>query len=124
MITRPHPVAKVVRERPKQPTAIEAKISSLKVLSLTLLAQVESLERQAVGDPDDLDLQAEVRRFEAELIRSALIQTGGRQRRAAQLLGMKVTTLNTKIRRYQITVEESPGDEENGSGTQEAFIKR
>jgi DNA-binding NtrC family response regulator len=89
----------------RPPTAIEARISSLKVLSLTLLAEVESLEKQAGGDsPDDLDLHAEVRHFEAELIRSALIRTGGRQRRAARLLGMKVTTLNTKIRRYKIAV--------------------
>jgi len=49
-----------------------------------------------------LDLQAEVHRFEAELIRSALARTQGRQRRAARLLGMKVTTLNAKIRRYKI----------------------
>jgi DNA-binding NtrC family response regulator len=49
-----------------------------------------------------LDLQAEVHRFEAELIRSALVSTQGRQRRAARLLGMKVTTLNTKIKRYKI----------------------
>jgi transcriptional regulator with GAF, ATPase, and Fis domain len=49
-------------------------------------------------------LQAEVRRFEAELIRSALIETGGRQRQAARLLGTKVTTLNTKIKRYKIEI--------------------
>jgi|GEM_PF-2239860 len=88
-------------------TGIEVRISSLKVLSLTLLAEVESLERQAADGnvSDDFDLQAEVRRFEAELIRNALVRTGGRQRRAARLLGMKVTTLNTKIRRYKITLD-------------------
>lgn len=108
--SRPRRFPKVVRERPKQPTTIDARISSLKLLALTLLAQVESLEKQVGGDsPDDLDLQTEVRRFEAELIRSALIRTGGRQRRAAQLLGMKVTTLNAKIRRHKITPEEVSG---------------
>ena len=49
---------------------------------------------------EKFDLQSEVQHFEAELIRSALIMTGGRQRRAAKLLGMKVTTLHSKIRRY------------------------
>jgi DNA invertase Pin-like site-specific DNA recombinase len=34
---------------------------------------------------------------------SALIETGGRQRRAACLLGMNVTTLHRKLRRYKIT---------------------
>src|SRR5260221_11923511 len=36
----------------------------------------------------------EVRRFEIDLIRRALDQTGGHQSRAARLLGIKPTTLN------------------------------
>ena len=98
----------VQRARFKQPTDQDGRISSLKILALTLLKHIESLERQAASsESDDLNLQNEVRRFEAELIRSALIRTGGRQRRAARLLGMKVTTLNTKIRRYQIRLDDS-----------------
>ena len=82
---------------------VEARINSLKVLALTLLREVEYLEEQdANSTPVALDLQTEVHRFEAEMIRSALIRTGGRQRRAARLLGMKTTTLNTKIKRYHI----------------------
>ena len=82
---------------------VEARINSLKVLALTLLREVESLEEQdANTTPGALNLQSEVHRFEAEMIRSALIRTGGRQRRAARLLGMKTTTLNSKIRRYHI----------------------
>src|ERR1700754_689689 len=85
----------------KELQILEARINSLKVLALTLLREVESLEEQ-----DDtsgaLNLQSEVHRFEAEMIRSALIRTGGRQRRAARLLGMKTTTLNSKIKRYRI----------------------
>jgi DNA-binding NtrC family response regulator len=87
----------------KKSTILEARINSLKVLALTLLREVEYLEEQdATGTPGALDLQTEVHRFEAEMIRSALIRTGGRQRPAARLLGMKTTTLNTKIKRYQI----------------------
>jgi DNA-binding NtrC family response regulator len=44
----------------------------------------------------------EVRRFEIDLIRRALEQTGGRQSRAARLLGMNATTLNSKIKTYNI----------------------
>jgi DNA-binding NtrC family response regulator len=93
----------------KKPTVIDARISALKILALSLLRQVDTLENQSSGETlPDWDLQLEVRRFEAELIRNALIRTGGRQRRAAHLLGMKVTTLNTKIRRYHIEFAEPP----------------
>jgi DNA-binding NtrC family response regulator len=44
----------------------------------------------------------EVRRFEIDLIRRALEQTGGHQSRAARLLGMNATTLNSKIKTYNI----------------------
>jgi len=87
-------------------TTRDVRLSSLKVLALTLLERIECFdEEEASGSLDDLNLQDEVRRFEAELIRNALVSTGGRQRRAARLLGMKVTTLNTKIRRYRIKID-------------------
>ena len=44
----------------------------------------------------------EVRRFEIDLIRRALDQTGGHQSRAARLLGLNATTLNSKIQTYNI----------------------
>jgi len=44
----------------------------------------------------------EVRRFEIDIIRRALDQTGGHQSRAARLLGMNATTLNSKIKTYNI----------------------
>ena len=44
----------------------------------------------------------EVRSFEIDLISRALEQTGGHQSRAARLLGMNATTLNSKIKTYNI----------------------
>ena len=44
----------------------------------------------------------EVKRFEMDLIRRALDQTAGHQSRAAQLLGLNATTLNSKIKAYNI----------------------
>jgi DNA-binding NtrC family response regulator len=44
----------------------------------------------------------EVSRFEIELIRRALEITGGHQSKAAKLLGMNNTTLNSKIKIYNI----------------------
>ena len=85
------------------PTIADARIASLKVLVVTLLTEIESLENRLEGAAKSpLNLQEEVHRFEAALIRIALSKTGGRQRRAARLLGTKVTTLNTKIKRYGI----------------------
>lgn len=80
------------------------RIVALKVLTQTLVQEVESLnEPQNEGTPRKISLSDEVRRFEAELIRSALVLTGGRQRRAANLLSMSKTALNAKIKRYNIT---------------------
>jgi DNA-binding NtrC family response regulator len=87
---------------------LESRINCLKILALSLLREIASVEK--VGEnlgKDTIDLQGEVRRFEAELIRSALIQTGGRQRPAARLLGTKITTLNTKIKRYKIDLTQT-----------------
>lgn len=48
----------------------------------------------------------EVKGFEIDLIRRALDQTAGHQSRAAQLLGLNATTLNSKIKAYNIVPRE------------------
>lgn len=86
---------------------MSSRVSSLKILALSLLREISSAENMdEEHGKNAIDLQSEVRRFETELIRSALIQTGGSQRQAARLLGTKVTTLNTKIKRYKIDIPE------------------
>lgn len=81
------------------------RIDALKILIRSLWDQLDYLtEPTASSDEIDLSLQAMVRRFEAELIRQALLRTGGKQRQAARLLGEKKTTLNAKITRYGIKV--------------------
>ncbi len=44
----------------------------------------------------------EVKKFEIDMIQRALEQTGGHQSRAARLLGLNATTLNSKIKSYNI----------------------
>ncbi|NNE99202.1 MAG: sigma-54-dependent Fis family transcriptional regulator [Pyrinomonadaceae bacterium] len=44
----------------------------------------------------------EVKKFEIDIIQRALEQTGGHQSRAARLLGLNATTLNSKIKSYNI----------------------
>ena len=83
------------------------RIDALKVLIRSLLDHLDDLTQPIESSAGtDLSLQAMVRRFEAELIRHALMRTGGKQRQAARLLGEKKTTLNAKILRYGIRVEE------------------
>lgn len=80
-------------------------LNSLREAAITLLREVESLASQQEPQPSQrLGLQEEVQRYESELIREALQRTRGNQRRAAKLLGVKVTTLNCKIKRLGITV--------------------
>src|SRR5262245_48610691 len=68
------------------------RIDALKVLIQGLLDQVDYLASPGdYTEPMDVSLQAMVRRFETELIRHALIRTGGKQRQAARLLGEKKT---------------------------------
>ena len=94
------------------------RIDALKVLIRSLLDHLDDVTQPIdSAEENDLSLQAMVRRFEAELIRHALMRTGGKQRQAARLLGEKKTTLNAKILRYGIKVAEpsQPPDERNAS---------
>lgn len=83
---------------------VDERINTLRETVLQLLQEVESL---TVATPAALRsgarLDEEVRQFEMNLIRTALGRTAGSQTRAAKLLGLKLTTLNAKIKRYQIT---------------------
>jgi len=69
---------------------------------------IASQEGASVGAVQDLgrgiNFYDQVRRFEIDLIKRALEQTGGHQSRAARLLGMNATTLNSKIKTYNINL--------------------
>jgi DNA-binding protein Fis len=79
----------------------------------TLLRETETLARdkafteesnrlRSLNLSEGIDFYDEVQRFETGLIRLALDQTGGHQARAANLLHIKPTTLNSKIKLYGI----------------------
>lgn len=51
-----------------------------------------------------IDMHAEVRGFEIELIETALALAGGCQAEAARLLGLRATTLHEKLKRYGFAV--------------------
>lgn len=64
--------------------------------------------KESEGTSADIDIARgvnfydEVKKFEIDIIRRALDQTGGHQSRAARLLGLNATTLNSKIKSYNI----------------------
>jgi PAS domain S-box-containing protein len=85
------------------------RLDVLKEISVALSAAVELLaeSRRVPATPEfdmsrGIDFYDEVSRFETNIIRRALEQTGGNQKRAADLLGIKKTTINAMIRRYGI----------------------
>ena len=83
------------------PAEIDNRLEALRVLSNSLVREIEALLREkTAGMPGKINLIEEVHRFEKDLIRCALVRTGGKQRQAARLLNVKVSTLNAKIKRY------------------------
>ena len=97
----------VPREAPLKSELARHCLDNLREAALTVLKEVESLANNQPEPERQLGLQEEVQRYEMELIRNALQRTRGNQRRAAKLLGVKVTTLNCKIKRYGINVTSS-----------------
>lgn len=84
------------------------RVQTLKSLTALLLHELESLERLTpkkntdLLETENISLCSEVENYEKELIRSALIQTHGHQRKAAKILGIKMTTLHAKLKRFDI----------------------
>jgi transcriptional regulator with GAF, ATPase, and Fis domain len=91
---------------PDETQASHDKIRALKQLAFRLLREVQSIgEVHTLDLESGLDFYQEVSRFEIDLIKRALLQTGGHQGRAARLLSLKVTTLNSKIKHYNINLD-------------------
>ena len=97
-----------IAERP-----VRSRVQRLLDLATSLARETESLARdrafteesnrlQGLNLAEGIDFYKEVERFESGLIRLALDQTRGHQARAASLLHIKPTTLNSKIKLYGI----------------------
>jgi len=84
---------------------MDSGISLIRSLATTLLSEIDSLpeiDTTLESSGSVVVLSEMVRDFEIKLIRTALLRTGGNQRRAAFLLGVKTTTLHNKIKMYGI----------------------
>ncbi|MDQ3665068.1 MAG: hypothetical protein M3410_00485 [Acidobacteriota bacterium] len=85
------------------------RVQRLVTLALSLLNEAQNLARdkafieasaqlRSLNMSEGIDFYKEVERFEIELIRLALDRTHGCQAKAARLLRIKPTTLNSKIK--------------------------
>jgi DNA-binding NtrC family response regulator len=90
-----------------------ARLEKIKELAGYLLDEAESLDHEnalaeASATVEGLEMESgvdffeEVKRFETRLIGRALELTGGNQARAARMLGLGTTTLNYKIKQYEL----------------------
>jgi len=77
-------------------------LSLLLVREINFLAEMQTTLEKEIESGKSIYLLEETQRFEANMIRCALIRSMGKQTAAAKLLGLKLTTLNMKIRRYKI----------------------
>lgn len=100
--------------KPIDPFVVRERISSLRELVDDLRQRAEDVTCTLEGvnlfglpvsfsiGTKPLDFYSEVRRFEIFLIRNALRQTKGSQVKAARLLKLHETTLNSKIKSLKI----------------------
>jgi transcriptional regulator with GAF, ATPase, and Fis domain len=86
---------------------IGERIDFLREVTAALLDEVKALTPlKGIKLDTSIDLDEEVRKFEIYLIERALEKTGGSQAQAARLLKLKHTTLNAKIKRYEIGLKD------------------
>ena len=102
-----------LRGLPSRKVATAERVSKIRDLANALLDEAESLDHdhalaevsatfENLSLKSQVDFFEEVRRFEMKLISRALELSGGNQARAARLLGLGTTTLNYKIKAYQM----------------------
>ncbi len=93
--------------------ALSGQIGMLQKAALSLLKEVQTISALDATDiVRGIKFYDEVERFERELIMRALEITGGHQVRAARLLGLKVTTLNSKVKRYRIPLPQDASQQQ------------
>jgi len=100
--------------RNSKTAADNGQIELIKSITNLLLRKIEALERELPEVAIDQskkgsNLYEVITSFEKNLIRDALRATNWSQKRAAQILGVKPTTLNSKIKRYEINVKSFSG---------------
>src|SRR6266516_4691993 len=98
---------------PTRRARVAQRLENIREIAATLLDEANALEHDhAIAESvtavmnlnpkSGINFFDEVRRFETLLIKRALKLTKGNQARAAKLLGLGTTTLNYKIKSYEL----------------------
>ena len=87
--------------------AVANQVEVLRSVVMLVLREIDLLEKSimlsSVGlRESDYCLPKKLEQLEVATIKCALIKTNGRQKVAAKLLGIKHTTLNSKIKKHNI----------------------
>jgi DNA-binding NtrC family response regulator len=92
--------------------AYRAKVATLVRQTTALSLAIQALQFIELPElEDEIDFYEEVKRFEIALIERALWRACGSQTEAARLLQLKLTTLNSKLKSYDIQVNRSPASD-------------
>ena len=92
------------------------RLKKIREMASELIEEASALQHEAelaqasakvtsLGQNAEIDFFEEVREFEIRLIKRALELANGNQVRASKLLGLGATTLNYKIKTYQLLQE-------------------
>jgi DNA-binding NtrC family response regulator len=82
--------------------ALKGQLDFLRETLLAALDVVEAIRATYVPAGHELQLGEAMKQFEVSLLRAAMFRSQGNQTRAAKLLGVKLTTLNAKLKRHNI----------------------
>lgn len=97
---------KIIHKLPQTSETVEVltkKIDFWRDMTSALLNEIKSISfSNQIKIDSNFDFEEEVKNFEVKLIKQALKQSKGNQKIAAQVLNVKYTTLNAKIKRYSI----------------------
>jgi transcriptional regulator with PAS, ATPase and Fis domain len=94
-------------------THASQRLKRIREMAAVLLDEAATLEHEgelaatsatvaSLNNDGKIDFFEEVKRFEVRLIKRALDLAGGNQAKAAKILGLGTTTLNYKIKAYEL----------------------
>jgi len=83
--------------------SIAQKLEAINQIASIVLNEVETFPSKDNSGTENINYYEEIQRFEIELILYALYRAKGNQRRAARILNIKPTTLNAKVKRFNLT---------------------
>lgn len=83
--------------------SIAQKLEAINRIATIVLSEVETFASRNYLRGENINYYEELQRFEVELIMYAMYRAKGNQARAAQILNIKPTTLNAKVKRFNLS---------------------